>query len=222
MCHNQAQKSAGPHNDIISFDHLLNLLNLRSSYRLHSYISKQHGYSKSSSSNRAILRLPLIQLKAWLHTRKHNFNLSTKVRRRPQQTCHKTNPKKLMKDDLAKLAPFTSKDMIEATSHSLADTDSINDDTMPSPVISVFRSIARQARGVARQIVRVPTKSMSRMSGEQRPDMAKMRQVTPIYDHDLKRWVWPTPPMVHQDELLGKPCKQMSASSKADSRRSSK
>jgi len=92
---------------------------------------------------------------------------------------------------------------------------------MPSPVVSVVRSLARQARGVARQIVRVPGKSMSKMSGEKRPNMAKMRQVTPVYDHDMQKWVWPTPPVVHQDDLAGRPCKKLSNSSRTASRRSS-
>lgn len=37
-------------------------------------------------------------------------------------------------------------------------------------------------------------------SHDQAPNMAKMRVVTPVYDHGLERWVWPDSARIDEEE----------------------
>ena len=98
---------------------------------------------------------------------------------------------------------------------SVADSASTRTVDMPSPAVSVVRSIAHQAASLARHVARFPKK----VTRDTPPDMAKMRQVAPVFDHDLGKWVWPNAPQVHRDEPVRRPHKQHSAaSSRASSR----
>lgn len=79
--------------------------------------------------------------------------------------------------------------------------------------VSVCRSLARHAGSFVKQVVKRPSPSPTRPK-DKKPDLSKMRTVTPVYDHDLKRWVFPRPVIVHRDEPVGLPCKQLPASVK--------
>jgi hypothetical protein len=65
----------------------------------------------------------------------------------------------------------------------------------PNHAISVISAVGRHAKRTCKQLA-----SIRGHHHEKAPDMAKMRIVTPVYDHGLGKWVWPDNVYVDEDE----------------------
>lgn len=101
--------------------------------------------------------------------------------------------------------------VLSATTSATSKTDSYRSNSIGSSHGDESKrnsSALNIVKSLAKHLTRVPSKSSSRNKA---PDMSKMRTVTPVYDHELKRWVFPTPCIQHRDEPtpLGSACKQL-------------
>lgn len=68
------------------------------------------------------------------------------------------------------------------------------------PTVSMFSALSHQAVRTCKSIARSPSVSSTRSNDshkrnrktrEKATEVSKMRIVTPVYDHDLERWIWP-------------------------------
>lgn len=95
---------------------------------------------------------------------------------------------------------FSDPDSLRLSSTHATD-DSEEKLVFPNPAISVLSAVTRHAKKTCKSLVKVSsTSSLRSRHHEKPPNMAKMRMVTPVYDHDLEKWVFPDHVIVDDDD----------------------
>lgn len=120
------------------------------------------------------------------------------------------------------LRPSANLGTLPRSSNSNLDTIVTRDDDddeeiyFPNPALSMLTSVARHAKHMCKQMVRISSSSSSSSSpgtqtkkshhnphpfgSSKAPNMAKMKIVTPVFDHEIQKWVWPDDVLVGDEE----------------------